>query len=311
MEIPKQDRQGARTVSDLQRRYNSKFSEVMGLSQEALNSAMEVERQLEDVWAKDITMTGSFTSTGEGYLPTTWDDATKILNAVLFPDVYMPEDPTLYDLNKDGFLTEDDAFLALAVANGERSMESLPGAVLRPVTITIDMSDPVKAVKITGTNQFGTVVETSVGVDPASCSFAAKAYIDRLLRIDEETGSIWRECDGATEWLNPPMVVDQEYRTYERWNGSPVYRKLIRYVFDDVHTSVKNAVPHGITNLDKILKVESHTANRVFPYVWGGTSTAVTDYDETNLSLGVTALNWDTAREWFFEMWYTKMEEET
>lgn len=29
------------------------------------------------------------------------------------------------------------------------------------------------------------------------------------------------------EWENPPMKVDEEYRTTERWNGKPVYQKLV------------------------------------------------------------------------------------
>ena len=31
------------------------------------------------------------------------------------------------------------------------------------------------------------------------------------------------------EWVNPPMIVDIEYRTTERWQGKPVYTKLINF----------------------------------------------------------------------------------
>ena len=29
------------------------------------------------------------------------------------------------------------------------------------------------------------------------------------------------------EWANPPMIMGEEYRTTERWNGNPVYTKLL------------------------------------------------------------------------------------
>lgn len=34
---------------------------------------------------------------------------------------------------------------------------------------------------------------------------------------------------GDWEWLNPPMQIEVEYRTTERFNGKPVYRKLINF----------------------------------------------------------------------------------
>lgn len=33
--------------------------------------------------------------------------------------------------------------------------------------------------------------------------------------------------DGTKEWLNPPMSIGVEYRTTERYNGQPVYAKLV------------------------------------------------------------------------------------
>lgn len=36
-------------------------------------------------------------------------------------------------------------------------------------------------------------------------------------------GGVW----DPLAWLNPPMALGAEYRTTERWNGSPVYTKLL------------------------------------------------------------------------------------
>ena len=40
-------------------------------------------------------------------------------------------------------------------------------------------------------------------------------------------GCYYRPVDGVYEWLNPPMVINTEYRTAERWRGQPVYVKLV------------------------------------------------------------------------------------
>lgn len=42
-------------------------------------------------------------------------------------------------------------------------------------------------------------------------------------------GCYYRAVDGESEWTNPPMLTDTEYRTTERYNGMPVYTKLIEF----------------------------------------------------------------------------------
>ena len=48
--------------------------------------------------------------------------------------------------------------------------------------------------------------------------------LDSLL-IRHKSGETWDEW----EWENPPMFFGKEYRTTERRNGMPVYRKLVTY----------------------------------------------------------------------------------
>lgn len=43
-----------------------------------------------------------------------------------------------------------------------------------------------------------------------------------MLRYTEDGGATW-----VDEWVNPPMVSGEEYRTTERYGGNPVYTKLI------------------------------------------------------------------------------------
>lgn len=52
---------------------------------------------------------------------------------------------------------------------------------------------------------------------------------------------------GEWEWGNPPMIPSVEYRTTERWNGSPVYVKMINCgtMPDKTYTQVSNVLPSG------------------------------------------------------------------
>ena len=43
----------------------------------------------------------------------------------------------------------------------------------------------------------------------------------------EYPGCYYRMVDGVTEWFNPPMVIDTEYRTTERFLCKPVYVKAV------------------------------------------------------------------------------------
>ena len=49
------------------------------------------------------------------------------------------------------------------------------------------------------------------------------ALVQKIRHLKGAEG--WREW----EWVNPPMEVGIEYRTTERWNGEPVYTRLIRF----------------------------------------------------------------------------------
>ena len=74
---------------------------------------------------------------------------------------------------------------------------------------------------------------TGPEIDAAIDRAKAGGAIDTLLakKVDgfESTdypGCYYRTVDGVVEWLNPPLIVGVEYRTTERWNGSPVYAQL-------------------------------------------------------------------------------------
>ena len=140
---------------------------------------------LEKLFAKDITMTGKFECTAQAYLPPTYDDIMNILWSISYPDQYPPKDS--YDLDGDGSFTNNDFVLAKNVYLGKQKLSSCAGAIKTTATVTIDMSNPDKTIRISGTNAFGSFVECYVGINPYDCSFASRDYLDRMIAHDPGT----------------------------------------------------------------------------------------------------------------------------
>lgn len=53
------------------------------------------------------------------------------------------------------------------------------------------------------------------------------APADNPVESADYPGCYYRTVDGNTEWLNPPLVLNTEYLTTERWNGKAVYTMLL------------------------------------------------------------------------------------
>lgn len=50
------------------------------------------------------------------------------------------------------------------------------------------------------------------------------------------------------EWVNPPMEIGVEYRTTERWQGKPVYYKVVD--FGGLPNETTATVPIGVENIE-------------------------------------------------------------
>ena len=250
----KQDRHGARTFNDLARRYKIKqsFAKAMGLAEDANQTAQAAGNAVnrldqtldsEEVFNRltnngeyqgfyrdddgnmyinaSYVKSGVFESEGMAYLIPVEADMQKILDAITNNTC-----PDGYDLDGDGILTLADYLLAHNVLVGKAKMEDCAGAVKSKVTVKIDFKDPQKTLHIYGTNQWGSLVEVYLGID--SVYYATRAYVHSLIREDE-SGYLFRySLDGTKkEYFNPPMEAGVEYRTIEKYNGWPVYTKLM------------------------------------------------------------------------------------
>lgn len=136
------------------------------------------------------------------------------------------------------------------------------------------------------------------------------------------TTKLVRYCFNGTwsEWEceNPPMDVGVEYRTTERYDGKPVYRKLIKYTntttMGNISGSVDYNIPHGISGFSELVELNARYGTRtMIPYptyktisgtVYASVS-GVTVVSDTNIVMRITNDTFNPA-DWFFSLAYTK-----
>lgn len=81
-----------------------------------------------------------------------------------------------------------------------------------------------------------------------------------MIESTDYPGCYYRTVDGETEWLNPPMVADVEYRTTERIHGTKaVYTKLISV------SGVGSAVVTMGDDVSSILRAAGRCGTRILP----------------------------------------------
>lgn len=123
------------------------------------------------------------------------------------------------------------------------------------------------------------------------------------------------------QWENPPLTLNREYCTTERWDGYPVYRKIVSKSIDlrspnkvagagsDALGYKTETIAHGITNFSRIISCDatSHADKYLLPYVKtdGTTSLDVHLVDATNIQLRIYEDSFPT-RVWYFDLKYIK-----
>ena len=69
---------------------------------------------------------------------------------------------------------------------------------------------------------------------------------------------------GPWEWVNPPMDLNTEYRTTERYRGRPVYRKLVDLGEIPATKAIKEVFPFGkdyISGTYNVFSVDAHISS--------------------------------------------------
>ena len=147
------------------------------------------------------------------------------------------------------------------------------------------------------------------GYAPASHShdYAASGHTHAYApAIEDETysGCYYRMVNGETEWINPPLVAGEVYRTTERWNGKAVYTVLtsIGPIADASSIDISG---YGAT---RIVRYAGWVDNYTLPHINADNLTASYSvyYSVRNAVIDVNCGTAMAGRQGFVQLWYTK-----
>lgn len=124
----------------------------------------EYIKALSNLFAGNFNMTGAFTNTVETYVAPSATEVDTIKNHLLgnitIPDELLP----LYDTNGDGEINAVDLADMYKASVGLKSVSEFANAVKTTVTLTINLKDPDKFLRIKGKNMWGRDIDSYVGV---------------------------------------------------------------------------------------------------------------------------------------------------
>ena len=110
-------------------------------------------------------------------------------------------------------------------------VESLPGydseEAKQYFTAFSEAVDSLReAASVIGTDKTLTVSGQAADAAVVGAMLAGKLSVKESTQY---TGCYYVESDSGIYWLNPPMILDQEYRLMERWMGKEVYTRIISF----------------------------------------------------------------------------------
>lgn len=174
----------------------------------------------------------------------------------------------------------------------------------KPVTVTFNGSDWITAdPKPSASDIYGNVPITGGGTGANTLEKAQKnLQIHPAIESPDHPGHYYRNVDDEMEWLNPPMLEGVEYRTTERFVGSPVYAKIVKGVAPDAGSKGKVTIAFGATGL---LRIECYNAMSQItpataPYTYEISSTILRGIIDNSNS------KWLPADSVVFRAWYIK-----
>ena len=154
---------------------------------------------VDDLFAQDIKMNGKFVTTADVYFEPSHAGIETLTDLLERGDA-TAEEIALWDFNGDGRVDYLDKELAQKAIVGEWSISQSAIAKKSTAAVTIDISNPTKAIRITGTNMWGRTVETYFGVNSPLMS---ANYMETLQALIEQSSVVMRIDQGGTGATTP------------------------------------------------------------------------------------------------------------
>ena len=86
-------------------------------------------------------------------------------------------------------------------------------------------------------------------IDNKAFQLVTSEFSEKEFALRKKIDGVWQPW----EWVNPPMQLGVEYRTVERYNGKPVYAKLLN--FGALPNSTSKSFAHGISSLGYVVDI--------------------------------------------------------
>ncbi len=243
--MSKQDRQGVRTATGLEQKYNfgQSFAEINGIATDARDLVENLEEKFEKnmtaeqifnvltnnganqglyrdgdgeiyinakfiksvdaIFTKDINLSGTFTYKTTTFLEPEKEEINTLKKHILQISTIPSNKISLYDIDGSGDIDIGDVARFKKAALGMESLADWSGAVKTEVTMTINLKDPNKLIRIQGKNMWGRTIDRYVGVGFTNIrQIDVQDYI-----IDQDLSYV---CNDGSVWA------------YEKWSSGKV-----------------------------------------------------------------------------------------
>lgn len=144
-----------------------------------------------------FTLTDKLTAKGKNYLPPTEADFNKIRNAILnSTTTQLYKENPWFDLNGDGVVNITDFALIRAIILGKREYSSVDHKKLSEITIEINPSSTDKAIRIYGTNAWGSLIDTYLGSSSSHINTLSVTGLNCSHGVAVGSNDTWTEEQG-------------------------------------------------------------------------------------------------------------------
>ena len=166
-----------------------------------------------------------------------------------------------------------------AITDHDHSAADINSGVLAMENGGTDADNSVDALKNLVAGNTGSALPTAGNAGRMFFLPASSAPFAPAIESTDYPGCYYRTVDGATEWINPPMVYSAEYRTAERFNGKPVYIKAVKH---GSLASGSQTIAHGISGIDEVIGLDVMNSTYGF---FSHSSDVRSSADRTNVNI--------------------------
>lgn len=193
---------------------------------------------VEDLFAKNIKMTGTFVGTADVYIEPGQAEVDVIRKHILEIEYIPPSKIPLYDFNNDGTINGVDLAFVSKCMVGRNSLADWSGAEKSTVTITIDMKNADKAISITGTDMWGGEYNQYIGLTGSS-------FEPKKKRVYDTDGALVGISLGLNTACGLVFVTDNRNPLYY-WYGVYGYIANQEYVLQTISNNGLTAIANNV-----------------------------------------------------------------